>query len=223
MVDDNFTVNLKRTEDICDLIIKKSLKVSWDIKGRIDNINRTVLEKLSKAGCRRIQYGIETPNARIQKILNKNIDVETIRSVLVMTKRAGFDTYGDFMIGSPTETEEEILNTINSARRYPLDYAHFEITELMPGTRLYLEALQKNRIVDTWREYALNPQPKFQVPYCPDTLDPEHLQRLLNLAYRRFYLRPKKIMEYLIGITSWGELKRKMSTGIKIVLGRVSR
>lgn len=222
MVDDNFTVNLKRTQEICELIIERGLKFSWDIKGRVDNINRQTLEKLFRAGCRRIQYGIETPNPRMQKILNKNIDVEKITSTLNMTKSVGFDTYADFMIGSPGETREEILKTIEAARRYPLDYAHFGITMLMPGTRLYDDQLQKGFIKDVWREYASKPVAGFAVPYCRDTLDRKQLHELLNFAYKSFYLRPARILKNLLAIRSPAEAKRKIKVALKIIAERIS-
>jgi radical SAM superfamily enzyme YgiQ (UPF0313 family) len=222
MVDDNFTVNLKRVEDICDLIILKGLKFRWDIKGRIDNINKTVLEKLFNAGCRRIQYGIETPNKRIQKILNKNIDVNKIRSTLIMTKEIGFETYADFMIGSPTETKDEILNTIKMAKEYRLDYAHFGITMLMPGTPMYEQEVREYNMKDMWKEYALNPTPNFFVPYSKTALNRKQLENLLALAYRSFYLRPVKVIKNLIYISSWDEMKRKINTARKILFKNIS-
>lgn len=222
MVDDNFTVNLKRTEEICELIVKKGLKFSWDIKGRIDNINRPVLEKLYRAGCRRIQYGIETPNPRIQKVMNKNIDTEKIGPTLAMTKEVGFDTYADFMIGSPTETREEILKTIEAARRYPLDYAHFGITMLMPGTQMYHDQLCKGYIDDLWRQYATHPVAGFPVPYCRDTLERKELHRMLNLAYKSFYMLPARVLKNLFNIRSWQEAKRKIKVAFKIISERIS-
>jgi radical SAM superfamily enzyme YgiQ (UPF0313 family) len=222
MVDDNFTVNLKRVEDICDLIILKGLKFRWDIKGRIDNINKTVLEKLFNAGCRRIQYGIETPNKRIQKILNKNIDVNKIKSTLIMTKEIGFETYADFMIGSPTETKDEILNTIKMAKEYRLDYAHFGITMLMPGTPMYEQEVREYNMKDMWKEYALNPTPNFFVPYSKTALNRKQLENLLALAYRSFYLRPVKVIKNLIYISSWDEMKRKINTARKILFKNIS-
>jgi len=67
--DDTFTVNRQRVIDICQEIQKRKLKIFWDIRARVDNVDEEVLRELKKAGCQRIHYGVEAGTEKILKVL----------------------------------------------------------------------------------------------------------------------------------------------------------
>ncbi|GAI54532.1 unnamed protein product [marine sediment metagenome] len=71
--DDTFTVNKQRVLDICKEVVKRKLDIGFDIRARVDTVNKDVLKWLKKAGCRGIHYGggspyrIESPNSNRPK------------------------------------------------------------------------------------------------------------------------------------------------------------
>jgi radical SAM superfamily enzyme YgiQ (UPF0313 family) len=58
---------------MCDLIIKKGLsnKVTWGVNSRVRGIDFEMLKKMHEAGCRKIDFGIESGNNEILKKIKK--------------------------------------------------------------------------------------------------------------------------------------------------------
>lgn len=218
--DELFTFDRQRVFDLCRLIRQKGLDVTWDVRARVDCVDPEMLEAMAGAGCHRIQYGVEAGTERVLGILNKGIDLRQVEQALAWTKRAGISTYADFMIGAPGETREEILETIQFARKLQLDYAHFSITMPLPKTVLYVQALQQGVLKhDVWREYVLNPVEGFHPPYWEETFDRAELEALLRHAVKTFYFSPGYVLRSLTRLRSTGEFLRKARAGLKLAIG----
>jgi len=216
--DDTFTLNRQRAIDICNEILGRGLKIRWDIRTRIDAIDKELLSKLKEAGCDRIHYGIEAGTPEILKVLKKGITLEQARNAIKWSKEIGISTLAYFMIGSPQESREQITETINFAKKLDPDFAHFSITTPFPATELYTMGLETGVIKnDCWRDFAKNPSTEFQSPYCEGNLSREELIELLNFAYKRFYVRPKYIFRSISKVRSLGEFRKKAKAGLKVV------
>ena len=87
--DDTFTLDKKRAMKICDLIIERNLKVSWDIRTRVDLIDKELMIKLKKAGCSRIHFGVESGNQDILNILKKRDHSKSSSKSFPYSKRIG--------------------------------------------------------------------------------------------------------------------------------------
>jgi len=129
IADDNFVVDRKRTERICDILIKEGYhrKVDWSCALRADGVDEPLLKKMRAAGCRCICVGIETGSQRLMNILKKHLKLERVEKGVRMMRKAGIKVRGTFLLGIPTETEEETLQTINFAKKLNLDFAKFNI------------------------------------------------------------------------------------------------
>jgi radical SAM superfamily enzyme YgiQ (UPF0313 family) len=57
--DDVFTINNKRMEVFCDLLIEKQLDFTWGCSTRVNLVNPKMLNKMKKSGCISIGFGIE--------------------------------------------------------------------------------------------------------------------------------------------------------------------
>jgi len=57
--DDAFTVDQARTEEICDEINRRGLKIKWDCETRVDMVSKELLVKMRKAGCVGVWVGVE--------------------------------------------------------------------------------------------------------------------------------------------------------------------
>lgn len=216
--DDTFTINKKRVMDICDALIKRKYNLGFDIRARVNTVDYEMLRKLKKAGCERIHYGVESGNPDVLKTLRKGITLSQVRKAFYLTKKAGISTLGYFMLGSPTETRETIMQTIRFAKRIKCDFAHFTITTPFPSTDLYRDGIARGIIKkDYWKEFAENPQLGFKPPVWEENLTREELIELVKLAYKSFYLRPYYILQRMAKIRSLGELKRKVFAGLKVL------
>ena len=216
--DDTFTIDKQRVLDVCRIIAERKLKLHWDIRARIDTVTEEMIYALRDAGCHRIHFGVETGSPRIQKRLQKNLDLERVKEVFSITKKAGIETLGYFMIGCPDETKEDMKQTFDFIQSLPMDYAHISVFTPYPGTRIYLEALETGFYErDYWKEFAENPSPEFSPRYWNQYFSDKELLVLLKKSYARFYSRPSYLVSRLLKTRSLDELSRKMILGFKLL------
>lgn len=107
--DDNFFVNKERAFEIAERI-----KLPYFAETRIDYINEDFAKKLKETGCRELLFGLESGSSRILKLINKGFTVEdTLKAVKILTKFETPDRIGgSIIIGYPTETKDEFLQTM---------------------------------------------------------------------------------------------------------------
>lgn len=75
---DLFTLKKQIVIDFCDEIIKRKLKIRWICSARVDTISEDMIIAMHRAVCRRIFLGVESGSPRIQKLIRKNIEIDTI-------------------------------------------------------------------------------------------------------------------------------------------------
>ena len=216
--DDTFAIDRNRVIDICNEKKRRGLTIGWDVRTRINTVDEQMLCAMKKAGCRRIHYGVESGTQRILNILKKGITIEEVEKIFKITKKAGIETLGYFMIGSPSETKEEVLETVKMAKRLDPDYVHIAVLMPYPATAVYFKGLSENILPnDYWRKFAENPTSDF-VPYVwEEILTKDELVQLLKNAYRSFYFRPYYIFKRLFKLRSFGEFKRKVKAGLRML------
>lgn len=218
MYDDTFTVNRQRVLDICQEIQKRKLEIFWDIRARVDTVDEKILKELKEAGCQRIHYGVEAGTEKILKVLNKGITLEQAKKVFRLTKKIGIQTLAYFILGSPTETKEDILETVNFAKKLNPDFVQFTLLTPFPATPIYFDSLKQGVFkYDHWQKFAENPTANFKTKYWEENFSEEELLTFLNQAYKTFYWRPSFIVKELLAIHSPSGLKRKLKAGLRIL------
>ena len=125
------------------------------------------------------------------------------------------------MIGAPTETKEDILETFRVIKWLNPDFLHMTILTPFPATPIYLEGLKSGFIKkDYWREFAKNPTADFSPPFWEENFTKNELKNLLVSGYKQFYTRPTYIIKKLFSVRSMGEFKRKAKAGLKVITMR---
>jgi radical SAM superfamily enzyme YgiQ (UPF0313 family) len=217
IIDDTFIINKKRTIAIADLIIKRGLKITMDVRSRVDTVNQEVLDKIAQAGCTRIRFGVESGDPEILKNLRKGITIEQAREAYKMAKKAGLITFAYFMLGSPGETETEIKSSIKLAKELNPDFVQFLITTPFPSTDLYKLGREKGILKgDYWRKFSSHPYEDFQTQWWTEYFSPEELQKWQRKAHLKFYYRPGYLFNQLRQIKSFTELKRKARAAVRM-------
>lgn len=142
-LDDNFLF-WPRLDDFIIAVIDKKFK--WRCIGRIEAISETLASNLGKAGCDSITFGIETGNPRLQKAIDKNLNLDAVPTAIEACAKAGIAVKSYFMLGFPTETLEEMNATIKFAkdlRRNGLKDVMFLPVIPYRGTKLFEQVLNE--------------------------------------------------------------------------------
>jgi radical SAM superfamily enzyme YgiQ (UPF0313 family) len=101
-LDDTLGVSKTYVQEICQVM--RELGMLWGAQERVNTINERNLREMCRSGCVQLDFGIESGSNRIlNEVANKNINVETSRDALQMTRRNGIRTFSNFMIGFPKE------------------------------------------------------------------------------------------------------------------------
>ena len=146
-IDDNFTLQPKRTIKICQLIKKEKIDINWHTDGRVDQTSLEMLNWMRKAGCKSIWYGFESANQRILDIYNKQTKVSQFYEAINKARKANIDLIvGLFMLGAPTETVDEVKKTIKFAVNSDIDVPFFNVVEIFSGTKFWDDYISQGLI-----------------------------------------------------------------------------
>jgi len=114
IADSTFNGDISRLEKICDLIIASKLDIYWSAKATLrKEMDYQLLQKMKKAGCTNLSYGVESGSSRILKDMRKNTDLADVKMIIRDTCRAGINVNCFFIIGYPTETEDDFQLTLD--------------------------------------------------------------------------------------------------------------
>jgi len=187
--DDLFTISRERVVEICRRIIESGLRFVWKCEGRVDGVDPELLGWMSRAGCRIVAYGVETAHEAGLRFLKKGVTAQDAARAAMMTRSAGMEALGYFLVGIPGETIEDVKQTARFAARWRFSWAQFSVLSPIEGTTLWDISRREGWYAQV---DALNPfdadinRPALLEGYWT----PEKLRKALNVAYREFYLRP---------------------------------
>ncbi len=220
VLDDSFNIQRRRVHEICDLLIAEGLNhVPWImINGiRANLADRELLAHMKAAGCKRTAFGVESGNQAILDSINKHLTLDQIRAAFRAAKEVGLETIGFFIIGLPGETEETMEETIRFAIELDPLVANFSMLTPFPGTRVHQQIQEGGGrlLVSDWEDYAFF---EGKARYEMGTVTAELQERKWHQAYRRFYMRPRRILRTLTRGQTWRDLPRVARMALRLVL-----
>ena len=200
-LDDNFTADRERVLAFCELMLRNGNETPWYVSSRVDTVDCGMLRLMKKAGCWAVLYGIESGVQKNLDTLRKNVTLDQVRQAVADTRAAGIRMFTPFMFGIPGETFEEGLETIRFACELSPYYANFNTITPFPGTDLWDRA-EEYGTVDRETDRLT-----FQgAAFVPHTMTVEQIERLRQIAFRRFYTRPGFALRWLAGMRSLDDL-----------------
>ena len=215
--DDNFTLSKPYVKDFCESLILNGLNLPWACPNgvRLDTLDLEILQLMKKSGCYSFAVGIESGSPRILRHMKKKISLELIEEKIDLCSQVGIKTTGFFIVGYPTETREDILKTIEFAKKLKLDRAEFANFLPLPGTEAYNYLVAKKQFEnENWENFL----PNRYVVYSPPGISFKELRKLQQKAIFEFYLRPRIIFGIMKEIRSlrhfWYMSKRFFETVI---------
>ena len=195
-VDDTLTSRKDRILEMCDLLARRNLDITWEGWTHVNTVSQDLLDAMHGAGLRRLSFGIESGNAQILESLKKNSSTEKIREAYRMAKRAGIETRGSVILGLPGDTRKSVEETIDFVVGLKeCDHAYFNVAMPYPGTEIRAQALAGEHGVRLLTEdYSELRRQGQKVVMEVNDLDTETILRLQRKAYLRFWLTPRRVL-----------------------------
>jgi len=212
-VDDNFLMDTKRAHKIMDLLIEKKLDLDIWVSGvRVTDADEELFKKMKKAGVKSLEFGIESGNQEVLNYYNKKITLKQVEKAIRLSKKIGFLTIGNFILGAPIETDKHINDTILFAKNLNLDFAFFYAFNFLKGSEIWEDAYKQGKI----KENEIFAPCDSRRGLCNFT--PEELRDRLHKAFLSFYIAPKyMISQFIRSIFVYGNF-RVLETGLKLLL-----
>jgi anaerobic magnesium-protoporphyrin IX monomethyl ester cyclase len=145
--DDTFTVNMKRAERICELLIERDFGLDLSCGTRVDSLNEALVRKMAKAGFKWIGIGLESGNDRILKRISKGVSIKDYYHILRIIADNGIAIIGGMILGYPGEDRGTLRDTLNFTLKNPIHFPQFSIFIAYPGTPVYEELAAEGHII----------------------------------------------------------------------------
>lgn len=198
--DDDIFSHKEWIEEFSSELIQRGISLSWFARGRPGTIARGTLELAREAGLYGLEIGFESGNQVSLDLIRKDVTVEQSLAVGKWTRKLGIEVTGSFILGLPGETAEMGRKTVSFAKKVDPTFAVFIPYHPEPGTPLYEFALKGGTLVRS--PYGAESYRSRFIPavsYVPSGYkDAEQLAALIRRAYLGFYLRPSKMLSYLM-------------------------
>ncbi len=195
-------------------MISEDIRIHWTCNSRVDYVDEEMLQLMGKAGCHWISWGIESGNEQILRHAHKGVYPEKAEKSLIWAKKAGIMNWGYFIIGLPGETETTIRETIEFAKKLPLDIALFHVAAPYPGTPFFFEVVREGwfRKGTRWEMVDMDKGTVLDYPELPA----ERLLYWQKRAFREWAVRPGPMMTYLkMLLSDPSTLKSALSVGFQ--------
>ncbi len=191
--DDTFTIHHQWLHDFCDEY-KKQINVPLYCHVRPGTLSADLLQRMKKAGCEAVFFGIDSGCEELRKsLLKRDISNDTIYSQAKLIKEAGIRLASASMFGLPGETPQQMHETFRMAIDIQSDFAYDSIFYPFYGTELYDYAVQ-NGYLNEKNQHDI--KEGLGSPYQYPLLTGEHNDLAMTMknclpAYARFAsLRP---------------------------------
>ncbi len=194
--DDSFSTNRRFVETLCDELIARNSRMPWMARIRVDEVDYDALARMKQAGCTMLGIGVESGSQRIIENMRKQVNSkpwhDLCRRVFQWTRVLGIGTNAYYVIGNPTETQQEIEQTINFALELNSDSIQVHFYTPYPGSAAWEK--YKNRFS------GIDPSQMFHysAPMLPlAAVSNGELVKLRSQFYRRYLFRPGFVVRHM--------------------------
>jgi radical SAM superfamily enzyme YgiQ (UPF0313 family) len=195
-VDDLITFDRDRVFEFCELIKNSGHNFEWSANARLDTVNEDMLLEMKLAGCVRVDFGVESGDPAVRKIIRKGISNERIIRIHNYCKSISMYVSTFLMVGNLGEDMNSVRMTVRLMKGLTFD-ASIAIACPYPGTELYKIAKENGYLLtEDWTRYGT--APTFVTDYKPvmrtDKMSPEEI---LQAYY------------YLLSVFAWDKMRAR--------------
>lgn len=158
--DDIFTTDTDWAAAVCEEIIRRRPDIIWTASNgiRVDAVDPELYRLMVRAGCYRTYFGLESGSDRVLRAFGKGgkATIDAADRAVRTALDAGLDVNGFFMVGLLPDDEQSMQDTIDLARRLPLNNMKCGICVPLPGTPMFHELHEQGRIKTLdWDQYTV--------------------------------------------------------------------
>jgi radical SAM superfamily enzyme YgiQ (UPF0313 family) len=187
-----FTEQRDRVVQLCDEIQRRGLTLRFEAETRLDRLDVELLDKLYAAGFRAMSFGVESLDpATLKKSGRRPIPQAHQREIMAHCRELGIVTAAFYVLGFLQDDWNSIAATIDYATDMGSTFAQFKMLTPYPGTPMFKQIEPLLSETD-WEKYD-GYTPTFRHPNLTD----RELRYLLGAAYKRFYMRPSYLANFL--------------------------
>jgi len=110
---DMYTIDRRRVVEFCECLLASGENFTWACSARTDCVDEELLELMAAAGCRGMFFGVETGTARMQRIIDKDLDIPRAREIISIAERLGIETTVSLITGFPEETWDDVRGSMD--------------------------------------------------------------------------------------------------------------
>jgi len=157
--DDLFIADKIRLRQILELLQKENLlgKVSFTCTARSNLVNDDLAHLLKKMNVKSVGMGLESAvPATLEYLKGGDINPGNHRNAVKILRKYGIESCASFIIGSPEESQEDILQTLRFIKENPLGSIDVYVLTPFPGTPVWEYAKAKNLVSEDMDWSTLN-------------------------------------------------------------------
>ncbi len=209
--DDLFIVSKPRIKEIVRLLKEEKLlgKISFSCAVRSNLIDESMVKLLKRLNVKGISMGLESGTPRILNYLKGDtINIKDHMRAIRIFKKHGIEPSASFIIGSPSETREEIMQTYKFIKDSKLRGFGIYVLTPFPGTPIWEYAKERGMVNEKMDWDTLNVEfleNHKEAIILSETLSRDELYKLVlmfkSLQKRRYYIdyikHPKNILRQI--------------------------
>lgn len=191
--DEIFLFDNQCTRELLESFIRIDLpkRIRWSALTRANFVSLELITLAKKAGCFRLEMGIESGDDGILKTIGKGITTEQVKQAVKIIKEVGISLGTYYILGHPNETPETLQKTAELAIELNTDTIAVGLMVPYPGTRIFDLALQGKSgyrlLSQDWAEYDKYGGKVLEIEGLPyEQLVKRQRQTLVNLYLKNF-------------------------------------
>ena len=157
--DEIFLFDNLHTRKLLELFVENDFprRIKWSALTRANFVTPELIALAKKAGCVRLEMGVESGDDQILRGIDKAITVEQVKKAVKIIKDAGISLGTYYILGHPDENRTTLRKTVDLAVKLNTDSIAVGLMVPYPGTRIFDLAMQgKNGyrlLSQNWSEY----------------------------------------------------------------------
>jgi radical SAM superfamily enzyme YgiQ (UPF0313 family) len=191
--DEVFLFNTRETRELLEAMIERGLPdvIKWSGLVRANLVSPELIALAKKAGCNRLEMGVESGDDEILKAIRKGITVEQVRKAVKIIKESRISLGTYFILGHPNETLRTMRKTVDLAAELNTDTIAVGLMVPYPGTKIFEMASRGEGgyrlLARDWSEYDKYCSRALEVAGVPHEAMVKWQRRaLMNLYLKNF-------------------------------------